>query len=152
MAQIGVDVPIEAVSREELARRIAERRFTLVLQTWSAAGSDPDVFALWHSSQREHGANAAGLVDAENDRLLAQGRSTLDPAARAQIYAAWEQHWTTLIPSLPLFQPLLSTISIGVSARLDWIGSRLLKHPARASARSATGRSRHHDCVPVSES
>ena len=104
---IGVDVPIEAVRREELARRIAERRFTLVLQTWSAAGADPDAFALWHSSQRDHGANAAGLVDAENDRLLVAGRATPDPDARARIYAAWEQRWTTLIPSLPLFQPLL---------------------------------------------
>ncbi len=104
---LGIDVPIEALSLDDLLSRVKKRNFTLLINTWTATGADPDPFALWHSSQARNGANYAGLADQTSDTLLANGRTTPDQEERARIYKAWERRWVGLVPSLPLYQPRL---------------------------------------------
>lgn len=105
--RMGIDVPIAALSRDDLLVRAKRHEWTLLLNSWSTAAADPDGFALWHSSQAADGANYAGLVDATSDRLLADGRVTTDPQQRAGIYAQWQSQWVKLVPSLPLYQSML---------------------------------------------
>jgi peptide/nickel transport system substrate-binding protein len=103
---LGIDVPIEAVSAGVFAERMTARRFTLTLRTFAPL-TDPDLFAWWHSTQAAEGANAAGLVDREIDRLLEQSRTTLDLTRRIETTNALAERWAALLPSLPLYQSVL---------------------------------------------
>jgi peptide/nickel transport system substrate-binding protein len=105
--QIGVAVTIGSVSRERLQSRLQARDFVLALQSWALPTADPDLFALWHSSQAEHGVNYVGLDDEDIDRLLVDGRTTVDHEQRVAIYHEFEQRWIELVPAIPLSQSLL---------------------------------------------
>ncbi|GAC1637524.1 MAG: peptide ABC transporter substrate-binding protein [Herpetosiphon sp.] len=100
----GVAVQVQPMAAAELKRQLSQHTFSLALQEWGDVGSDPDLYALWHSSQIAAGENYAGVADAALDRLLEQGRTTTAAAARRQIYGAMQRRWIALVPSLPLFQ------------------------------------------------
>lgn len=100
---IGVGINVRRVAPFELQTQLAARNFTLALHSWSNVGADPDVYALWHSSQGASGANYAGLSDPTVDQLLAEARATTDEAARKRLYAEFQRRWVALVPSLPLY-------------------------------------------------
>lgn len=106
LATLGVTVAVEEVSSEELRRRLREHEFGLAIHSWARLGPDPDVFELWHSAQANNGLNYAGLRDEQIDTLLASARTTEELAARADDYAAFQERWVELAPSITLFQPL----------------------------------------------
>ena len=103
---VGIDVPVEAVHAAVFRDRIARRSFTLALRFWTP-GADPDMFALWHSSQAATGANEGGLSDQQIDRLIEGGRTTLEADQRVEIYRALADRWAALLPGLPLYQSVL---------------------------------------------
>jgi peptide/nickel transport system substrate-binding protein len=103
---VGIDVSVEAVSTTMFRDRIKRRSFTLALRTWTP-GPDPDMFALWHSSQAAIGANEGGLNNQQIDRLIEGGRAALDADQRVEIYKALADRWAALLPSLPLYQSVL---------------------------------------------
>ncbi|HEY0603879.1 MAG TPA: peptide ABC transporter substrate-binding protein [Herpetosiphonaceae bacterium] len=105
---IGVGVEIRRVPAATLQDDLATHNFTLALHSWSDVGSDPDVFALWHSSRANGGANYAGLTDAQIDQLLADGRAATSESRRIQIYGQFQRRWVELLPSLPLYQSVLA--------------------------------------------
>ena len=105
--QIGIGVSVEAVTPAVLTQRLAQHNFTVALHSWSDVGADPDLYAWWHSSQIDTGTNYAGLADDELDRLLVEGRTTVDQGKRKQIYSDFQRRWAELVPSLPLFQQQL---------------------------------------------
>lgn len=107
LREIGVGLDVRRVPAAQLQDELAARNFTLALHSWNGVGSDPDVYALWHSSRADGGANYAGLRDSEIDRLLAEGRATTDETQRKQIYSQFQRRWVELIPSLPLYQTVL---------------------------------------------
>ena len=123
---VGIEVAIDIVPREVLQTRLQGRDFVLALQNWAVPTADPDIFALWHSSQAPAGANYAGLVDTRIDTLLANGRSAVDQTRREELYQEFEERWIALAPSVPLYQSSLTyELAPGVSpAGLD--SSRLL--------------------------
>lgn len=108
LREVGVDLVIDAVPADMLQRALRSRSFTLALHSWSEVGVDPDVFALWHSSEAAGGANYAGLRDQQIDQLLVDGRATTGEAQRRTIYSEFQQRWAALLPSLPLYQPVLA--------------------------------------------
>ncbi|MBV9792127.1 MAG: peptide ABC transporter substrate-binding protein, partial [Chloroflexi bacterium] len=69
---------------------------------------DPDVFALWHSSRADGGANYAGLRDPQIDQMLTDGRAATSESRRIQIYGQFQRRWAELLPSLPLYQSVLA--------------------------------------------
>lgn len=105
---IGVAIEVRRVAPTELQLDLARHNFTLALHSWSGVGADPDVYALWHSSRANGGTNYAGLRDSRIDQLLSDGRATSDEARRAQIYAEFQRRWVELLPSLPLYQSVLT--------------------------------------------
>lgn len=64
----------------------------------------PDQYDLYHSSARDGGFNYGGFADPEVDRLLEQGRATIDPAARHEIYDRLQVRLAELQPISVLFQ------------------------------------------------
>jgi peptide/nickel transport system substrate-binding protein len=105
---IGIDVEVRRVPAATLQTDLAAHNFTLALHSWSNVGADPDVFALWHSSRADGGANYAGLRDNRIDQLLTDARATTNEAERRRLYGEFQRRWIELLPSLPLYQSALT--------------------------------------------
>ncbi|HCC32714.1 MAG TPA: peptide-binding protein [Clostridiales bacterium] len=71
----------DLVSRLDPPRRAFEAFFL-----GFSVGVDPDVHIFYHSTQAEWGFNDTNFQDAEVDRLIDEGRRTMDFAARKQVY------------------------------------------------------------------
>ena len=84
-----------------------ERRRAHKFQAVMASNAfDPiaDQFEIYHSSARDGGMNYGGFADSEVDRLVAEGRTTLDLKARRAIYARLQQRLHELQPISYIFQ------------------------------------------------
>jgi peptide/nickel transport system substrate-binding protein len=100
LAQAGVEMSIEKLEW----RAFQERRKSHAFQAAMASiVVDPiaDQFDLYHSSA---GFNYGGFKDAEVDRLIEEGRVTVDPTARRAIYDRLQQRLAALEPLSVLFQ------------------------------------------------
>jgi peptide/nickel transport system substrate-binding protein len=64
----------------------------------------PDRFDLYHSTANKTGFNYGSFADAEVDHLLEEGRSTVDPVARRDIYYRLQRRLNELQPIAFLFQ------------------------------------------------
>jgi peptide/nickel transport system substrate-binding protein len=102
---LGITVQIEEVDSSTLRQRLQQHQFVLALHSWARVGDDPDVFALWHSSQADGGLNYAGLRDKQIDTALLQARAEPELAARSEFYAEFQKRWVTLAPAITLYQP-----------------------------------------------
>jgi len=105
--EIGVELQVRRTPIDEFQTALVTHNFTLAVHSWSHVGADPDVYALWHSSQAEGGANYAALRDDQIDQLLLDGRTTTAQAQRQRMYGQFQRRWVELIPSLPLYQSVL---------------------------------------------
>lgn len=92
MASLGFEIQIREESLEE---PMAQRLETGSQEIWFAirsAGTEPDLQALYHSTnipgRSGSGSNVFAIETAELDALLAEGESGSDPAARKQAYWA----------------------------------------------------------------
>ena len=103
---LGIRIEVEPLDSTALEQRLSEHNFTLALHGWRRLGSDPDVFDLWHSSKAARDENYAGLQDEQIDELLTAARREGDILARSASYAAFQQRWIDLVPSITLYQPL----------------------------------------------
>jgi len=68
-----------------LSEKIDKRNFDACVLGWSLS-LDPDVYEIWHSSQREKGFNFVGYKNPEVDRLIEDGRTEYDREKRKRIY------------------------------------------------------------------
>ena len=96
---------------------LEQGRFEAGLWTWKV-GPDPDAaFDLEHSSRvpvaggSAEDSNFGRFASPSIDRELAAGRTSLDPARRARIYAAFQQAYASYAAELPLFERTLSLAS-----------------------------------------
>lgn len=100
---VGVAMTIERLE----SKSFIERRKTHTFQAVMAANFfDPvaDQFSIYHSSARANGMNYGGFSDAEVDRLVDEGRTTVDPAARREIYDRLQVRLQELQPISYIFQ------------------------------------------------
>ncbi len=100
--KIGVEVSIEKLEWRTFLDRRRAGKFDAVMARLNLSPS-PDQFELYHSSSRGRGMNFMGLADAETDRLLEEGRRTVDPAARRKIYDRLQVRLHELEPLSCLF-------------------------------------------------
>ena len=88
--KIGVKVNIRVMEWSALLKIInaptGPKNFDAVIIGWSL-GLDPDSFSIWHSSQYPKGLNFIGYKNAEADKLLELGRTTIVRSERQKIYA-----------------------------------------------------------------
>ncbi len=77
--------------------------FDAILLSWSLVG-DPDPYPLWHSTQYARGQNFGGWSNRLADEAMEQARMTLNTAARARLYATFQQTFAEEVPALLLYQ------------------------------------------------
>ncbi len=86
--KIGAKVNIRLMEWSSLVKKLnsARKDFDSVIIGWSL-GIDPDSYSIWHSSQYPYGLNFIGFSDPTVDRLLEEGRTTIDFNQRKRIYS-----------------------------------------------------------------
>jgi peptide/nickel transport system substrate-binding protein len=101
---------------------------------WGGGGVEEDPFQIWHSSQiAGRGSNHVGFRNAEADRLIEEGRATLDETKRNELYHRFhrivheEQPYTFMWQgeSLRLVSPRVKGVQVhalGLDWREWWIG------------------------------
>ena len=102
-AEVGIGMKIEKLGGEAFKQRRKTQQFDAAMGT-IAFDWTPDRFDLYHSTAREGGFNYGGFSDAEVDRLVEAGRTTIDPAARLAIYYRLQHVVDDLQPMTFLFQ------------------------------------------------
>ena len=103
LAAIGVHMEIERLEWRAFLERRRARDFQAAMASLVFSPS-PDMFDLLHSSASRGGYNYAGLSDPEVDRLLQEGRETLDAETRREIYFRLQDRVHELEPMACLFQ------------------------------------------------
>ena len=103
LAEVGIGMKIEKLAGEAFRQRRKSHAFE------AAMGSilfdpTPDRFDLYHSKAKDAGFNFGGFTDAEVDRLLEEGRATVDPGARRIVYNRLQHRIDDLQPVAFLFQ------------------------------------------------
>ncbi len=90
LKKIGINVTFRSLEWASLLNQyIHKKDFDAVIMGWGL-GLDPDQYSIWHSSQQGQGQfNFIGYENPTVDRLLAQGRTELDPNKRQLIYHAF---------------------------------------------------------------
>ncbi|MDE1975221.1 MAG: hypothetical protein KGI49_01785 [Patescibacteria group bacterium] len=105
-AKMGADVTIKVFEPSDLYQTVIRTRNYDALLFGQAVGSDGDMFAFWHSSERNApGLNVAMYASSKVDKLLQDIRSNGDPTARAADYAALDQDIRSDVPAIFLYAP-----------------------------------------------
>lgn len=79
-------------------RKRVSGEYQLMMDGFSLPWPDPDFYTAYFGTGGASYARAVGFSDPALDKLLDDGRATLDQARRAQIYAQVEQRITELAP------------------------------------------------------
>jgi peptide/nickel transport system substrate-binding protein len=114
--ELGVDLQLFPQSETELQTTISFHNYDSLVFGISL-GSDPDVFAYWHSTQADvRSQNRLNLSEYRSlavDRALEAGRTRTDPSIRAAKYKPFLDAWRTDAPAIALYQPRFLYISRG---------------------------------------
>ncbi|MBT9152683.1 MAG: Oligopeptide-binding protein AppA [Firmicutes bacterium] len=101
---IGVELRPEVLEWSVLVGRLNVADFDMNIMGWSFS-EEPDSFTIFHSSQgldpvtrRNVGMNNIQLNDAEVDRLIMLGRTTMDETERRLIYQQLDVRLNQLLP------------------------------------------------------
>ncbi len=113
---VGVDAQTELLPDADL-QGVANRHEYDVLLYGISIGSDPDVFAYWHSSQADprssNRLNFSEYKSSITDRALEAGRTRSDAAVRAVKYRPFLEAWRNDAPALALYQPRFLYVTRG---------------------------------------
>lgn len=102
LRQVGIDARIEAIEQAPYLAGIRKGEWEMAGMLFVSA--DPDVlFIVGHSSQIERGWNTAIYRNAELDRLLEEGRTTMDQRRRFEIYTRAQEHLLRNVPYIPFY-------------------------------------------------
>lgn len=105
-AQIGVDVEVKIFEAGDLSQNVIRPRKYDALLFGEVIGRELDLFAFWHSSQRnDPGLNIAGYANADADKALEELRQTADEAKRRELFAAFSTELAADIPAVFLYAP-----------------------------------------------
>ena len=109
--RVGVQVVSKKLTSAELTEVINNRDFEILLLQQDLS-SDPDQYALWHSSQIEPpGLNITGINNRRIDKFLTDGRKSQNQDERKSAYSEVQKEIANELPAIFLIQPKLCTIS-----------------------------------------
>lgn len=101
MAEIGVDLRIEALERLAWGDKVYGHQYQTALSSMSAPKVDPDInFGAYYA--RTGGANHSGHTDEVIWDLLERARLSLDPVERKALYDEFQQYHIDNAYQLPL--------------------------------------------------
>lgn len=109
---VGIEAIIQVSGPLDLANKyLIPRRYEALLYEWQQVPADPDLYAMWHSSQAKRGGqNFAALQDDRIDIALENGRLAHDPAERLRSYDPFQRRFVELAPSLLLYHPVYNYV------------------------------------------
>ncbi|MFH1362441.1 MAG: peptide-binding protein [bacterium] len=88
--KVGVKVKVRVMEWSAMLKIVNAptdpKDFDAILMGWSL-GLDPDGYSIWHSSQYPKGFNFIEYNNPEADKLIEQGRLTMDKQERKKVYA-----------------------------------------------------------------
>ena len=106
LKKVGIKVNVRIIEWSALVHEfIDKKKFEAIVMGWSLS-RDPDQFPLWHSSQVKEGQyNFISYSNSEVDRLLVEGRRTLDKKRRVPIYRRLHKIMSQELPVIFLYYP-----------------------------------------------
>lgn len=126
LSRVGMAVTLRTLEFATVVRdHILTRKFDATLIWWTTP-PDPDQYSFYATGQSN---NHVGYSDRAADSLLNEGRMTLDPARRRELYVAFQRVETENPPVLVLYYPreiqarserLAGIPSLGLRDALRW--------------------------------
>lgn len=105
---IGVDMQVELQNEKDLQGTLSLHSYDALLYAVSL-GTDPDVFAFWHSTQGDPRSstrlNFSEYKSPVADKALEAGRTRSDIQLRNAKYKPFLEAWVADAPALALYQP-----------------------------------------------
>jgi len=103
---VGAQVNVKIYEQGDLSQNVIRARKYDALLFGEVIGRELDLFAFWHSSQRnDPGLNIAGYANAAADKALAQLRQTSEPERRQPLIAAFLAELKKDVPAVFLYAP-----------------------------------------------
>lgn len=103
---LGAAVELKVFEPTDLTQNIIRPRRYDALLFGEVVGRQPDLYAFWHSSQRnDPGLNIAMYTNIATDKLLEQARTTLSTDQRMLLYADFEDSINKEVPAVFLYAP-----------------------------------------------
>jgi len=113
---MGIKVDVMLQSDADMQGVVSRHDYDSLLHGISI-GTDPDVFAYWHSSQASPSSpsrlNFSEYKSKEADTALEAGRTRLDPKVRGAKYGPFLKAWREDAPALALYQPAFLYVTRG---------------------------------------
>ncbi len=106
-AILGVQVEIQTFDPGDLNQSVISQRKYDALLFGEIVNRSLDLFAFWHSSQRNVGYNVAMYTNSKVDKLLEKARQISDKDERLKEYILVEKEITNDIPAIFLYSPEL---------------------------------------------
>ncbi|MEY2664794.1 MAG: hypothetical protein RIT04_602, partial [Candidatus Parcubacteria bacterium] len=104
--KIGAHVTIQVFEPGDLTQDVIRNRKYDAVLFGEVIGKDIDLYAFWHSSQRNApGLNLSMYVNSKADKLLEDARKSSDESVRLQKYAAFESIIKDDAPAVFLYSP-----------------------------------------------
>ncbi len=104
--QLGVQVNIKVFEAGDLSQNVIRPRKFDALLFGEVIGRELDLFAFWHSSQRnDPGLNIAGYANADADQALEELRQTSEEEERMSLYRQFSDELEADIPAVFLYAP-----------------------------------------------
>ena len=104
--KIGVSIDVKIFETGDLNQAVIRPRKYDALLFGEIIGRDLDLFAFWHSSQRnDPGLNIALYTNSKVDKLLEDGRRIADPAKRLDAYTKATDAISRDTPAIFLYAP-----------------------------------------------
>ncbi len=103
---VGAQVNVKIFEQGDLSQNIIRPRKYDALLFGEVIGRELDLFAFWHSSQRnDPGLNIAGYANSAADKALEAMRATADPKKRYQLLSIFIIELNKDIPAVFLYAP-----------------------------------------------
>ncbi len=104
--QIGAKVTVKIFEYGDLTQNVIKTRKYDALLFGEIINKDLDLYAFWHSSQRNSpGLNIAMYVNSKADKLLEEARTTYDTKQKNAIYESFEKIIKSDVPAIFLYSP-----------------------------------------------
>ncbi len=130
--ELGVTVRLDVFDANELNQNVIRARNYDALLFGEVEGRSLDLFAFWHSSQRDDpGLNIAIYANAKMDKLLEDARTELDKKKRKELYTQISEIMKSDVPAVFLYSPDFIYI---LPPRIHGIDLRLVATPSERFA------------------
>ena len=104
--RLGANVSVKVFEPSDLYQNIIRTRKYDALLFGEFVGKDQDLYAFWHSSQRNPpGLNVAMYTNSQTDKILESLRTSTDDSSRASMFKQFEDTIRSDIPAIFLYVP-----------------------------------------------